>query len=166
MMFAQVFLALHTRLGRVDRGALVNPGRRIFGGLIGYLVGGRTTEYDEAIESRALCLGPLLDPRQGGGGKAPDEIGPRGNVWPGRGLFQIKLYASVRRYMGEVLDRLTACREEGARYCGQLVGNVSAGIADAKNDDRTRHTEGNGWMPICCGINSTTYGQFFQMQLL
>ena len=55
--------------------------------MAGYLVGGRTTENDEAIESRALCLRPLLNPRQRGGGKAPDEIGPPGNVRPGRGLF-------------------------------------------------------------------------------
>ena len=40
MMFAQILLALHAWLGQVDRGGFVNPGWRIFGGMIGCLVGG------------------------------------------------------------------------------------------------------------------------------
>ena len=134
--------------------------------MIGFLVGGRTAEYHEPIESRVLGLGPSLNRRQWRGRKTPDEISARRNIRPGRRLFQIEFHASVRRYMGEVLVRLTACREEGARCRGQRAGKVSAGIAAAENDDRMRHDGGNCWMCLCCCINVTTYMKFFYARLL
>src|SRR6185295_6054879 len=111
--------------------------------MIGCQVGGRASYDDNATRrhTERMCEGARLFERCSR--KTPDEIGMRGKIRPGRGLFQIKFYASVRRYLEEVLVRLPACGEKWARCSGQRVGEVSAGIAGAKNDDRMNHDGSN-----------------------
>ena len=98
--------------------------------------------------------------------KAPKEIGVSCNVAPGILPSEVKFHSPVHRKIREILVRLTACSEEGARCSGQHVGEVSAGIAGAKNDDWMGHRGGNGWLRLSCGINLTTYWQAFHARLL
>ena len=112
MMLAEKFFTLHPWFVQINRRRFVEPGRRVFRRVVLHGIGRGAAKNNKTTGwcAERLCEGLHLFERRGG--KAPDHIGSRGNILPGRLTCEIELDPIGEAGIGQMFSGIATARED------------------------------------------------------